>query len=656
MVKSELASVQQDATPALEDPEDHPDTHVSAPTEDEILLQEEFDEAFYLEQHGVTLTEGETAVQHYLTTGWLEGYDPSEAFSTSWYLEINTDVREAGANPFLHFLRYGRDEGRLPCPQRQLSEAERRLKREMADMEGEFDPVFYVATNPDLDLSGETPLEHFAREGWRERRNPTSRFSISYYLTSNPDVAEHDLNPFWHYLVAGRDEGRTPEHPAGHKHAILTGLLPLAEERAAWKAHHEQKIAPLADPATALDRLRQAITASGHVVISIGHDNFQTNVGGVQLCIQHERDLLRDKGITHLNLHPRTPQPTLSEETDSRLLELVVTLDGEPLGALPAQELISAMGALPEGIDGQLVIHSLMGHAPELITELAIASNCRSSFLWLHDYFTLCPSYALQRNKVAFCNAPDARSVACGICVYGAEREAHLERIRKLVSLLTPTVLAPSRAAADYWSSKTGLEHGDIVIVPHMELTRIDAAGPTFQKVSAEHPVRIGFAGSPVAHKGWNAFEKLATELAGDPRLSFHYLGSDDPRLSCVTHHPVSVSKTDPEAMSNAIRAAGIDIVLKWTSWPETFCLAAYESLLGGARILTSSCSGNVADLVLTEDCGIVLDDMSALNVILTSNAIVAEAERARKTRASMAYGHEFSDMGLKTILARPAS
>jgi hypothetical protein len=49
---------------------------------------------------------------HFLDRGWREGKDPSPHFSTNEYLAIHQDVAEAGVNPFLHFIAYGRSEGR----------------------------------------------------------------------------------------------------------------------------------------------------------------------------------------------------------------------------------------------------------------------------------------------------------------------------------------------------------------------------------------------------------------------------------------------------------------------------------------------------------------------------------------------------------------
>jgi GT2 family glycosyltransferase/glycosyltransferase involved in cell wall biosynthesis len=78
----------------------------------------------------------------------------------------------------------------------------------------EFDAKFYLATYVDVQKSRCDPLQHYAKYGWRERRDPTPFFSTSYYLDRNPEVMRLNLNPFYHYIVRGRREGRMP-NPIG---------------------------------------------------------------------------------------------------------------------------------------------------------------------------------------------------------------------------------------------------------------------------------------------------------------------------------------------------------------------------------------------------------------------------------------------------------
>ena len=52
-----------------------------------------------------------------------------------------------------------------------------------------FDPVYYLAHNPDIAAAGVDPYQHYIQYGWKEGRNPSALFDNRYYLTQNPDVA-----------------------------------------------------------------------------------------------------------------------------------------------------------------------------------------------------------------------------------------------------------------------------------------------------------------------------------------------------------------------------------------------------------------------------------------------------------------------------------
>src|SRR5438552_545461 len=51
-------------------------------------------------------------VLHYLKRGARLGYDPSPSFSTTRYREKYADVVASGLNPLVHFILFGRAEGR----------------------------------------------------------------------------------------------------------------------------------------------------------------------------------------------------------------------------------------------------------------------------------------------------------------------------------------------------------------------------------------------------------------------------------------------------------------------------------------------------------------------------------------------------------------
>lgn len=62
------------------------------------------------------------ALDHYLEVGGRLGLNPSPRFDSAWYLQRYPDVKTLGLNPLVHYLRFGRDEGRLPFHGAQPSE------------------------------------------------------------------------------------------------------------------------------------------------------------------------------------------------------------------------------------------------------------------------------------------------------------------------------------------------------------------------------------------------------------------------------------------------------------------------------------------------------------------------------------------------------
>jgi len=69
-----------------------------------------FEAAYYLRQ---CPSAGGDLLDHYCSTGWRNGLDPSPLFSTAGYLAAYPDVAREGINPLIHYVRNGRAEGRV---------------------------------------------------------------------------------------------------------------------------------------------------------------------------------------------------------------------------------------------------------------------------------------------------------------------------------------------------------------------------------------------------------------------------------------------------------------------------------------------------------------------------------------------------------------
>lgn len=75
-----------------------------------------FDDIFYCQQEREALLFSEGVYQHFSKIGWKKHRDPSPAFSTKKYLLRYNDVKAAGCNPLIHYLSFGKKEGRRAFP------------------------------------------------------------------------------------------------------------------------------------------------------------------------------------------------------------------------------------------------------------------------------------------------------------------------------------------------------------------------------------------------------------------------------------------------------------------------------------------------------------------------------------------------------------
>jgi hypothetical protein len=499
-----------------------------------------------------------------------------------------------------------------------------------------FDRTFYLHNYPEIRQCGLDPLDHYLRVGWREGRDPSATFSTEHYLQRNSDVRIAEVCPLVHYATVGILEGRPPnaEHEtqaqvsfASARKAIASAL-PLAERVKSW-----QPSGPVTtvDASVLSDALAALSTTEGFVV-ALSHDDYATVAGGVQNCIAEEARAFADERWAYLHLCPAQPLPVLAEPSSADDAIVWARLDGKRVGAVTVQALAQALQHADFGSGRRLlVLHHLMGFAPELVLHIAEAFRPEQTIAWTHDFFTLCPSYALLRNNVAFCGGPPPDSQACGICAYGgAERNRHLARMQRLFERLQPTVLSPSETALKFWLARGLLSCRSAHAVPLGTVTM----DPELRPMTDAEPghLRICFLGFPLYHKGWHVFAQLALRHADDPRYSFYQLGAvrgADTRN--ITFVEVVMNRERPDLMIDAVAANRIDVVVNWSLCYETFSFTAHEAIAGGAFVLAPKLAGNVVPAILRLEQGVGLDSEQELFDLFASGDVFEVAKPRRR-------------------------
>ncbi len=501
-----------------------------------------------------------------------------------------------------------------------------------------FDAPFYLGNNADVREAGIDPLTHYLEIGWREGRDPSPTFRTTGYLQANADVAAAGVCPLVHYATVGIFEGRAPQAGKSASEARRHGNPVTEGARAPVPPADRLKAVPRVPAVVPLERAElERVVARieeqrpAGIAISLSHDDAFTLIGGVQNCVRDEAHALRQKAWAYLHLCPVQPLPLLAEPTPPEHFFVWLRANEERLGAVSIGALVEALGRHRFGETRRvLILHHLMGFAPEPVADLGRAFAAHETIAWLHDFFTLCPNYALLRNDLAFCGAPAPESSACGTCIYGgAERRRHLARLERLAAELKPTVLAPSDAALSFWLERSRLVRAEARALPHGVLDMDAELQPP--GVAPEEPLRVAFVGLPLYHKGWDVFEQLALQRRNDIRYAFFHLGTVAANTrSNITFVEVVLDRERRDYMVDAVVTNGIDVVVNWSRCYETFSFSAHEAIAGGAFVLAAKAAGNIVPAITHARQGMGLDSEQELFELFASGKIFDLAKQRR--------------------------
>ena len=342
--------------------------------------------------------------------------------------------------------------------------------------------------------------------------------------------------------------------------------------------------------------------------------------------------------------------PTLAlEEKFSKSL-VVLILNGEELGVCNYSVLYSVATdlRLKKGMEITHVVHSFLGHSIEEIANFVKLNDEATCFVWLHDFFTLCPNYALQRNNVSYCGAPSIDSNSCGICLYGEERNLHLKRIRNFFDEVNVRIISPSNVALDFWLYKSKYRIISSKILPHVEVKWKETN--TYFDINLSLPIVVAYMGYPATHKGWDLFEELVGKYRKNKKFKFVYFGVQSPPLSDVEHHKVHSTPDKYLSMINSLHEAAVDYVIHWSTCFETFSFTTHEAIAAGSLVITNLESGNVAAVVAREDRGFIFKNAAQLYDFFDGPDILPFEIKNRKNRIKMSSDVNLSEMALSVI------
>jgi hypothetical protein len=369
-------------------------------------------------------------------------------------------------------------------------------------------------------------------------------------------------------------------------------------------------------------------------VLCMARADYRHAASGLEKYLREEIELLARAGLSAVCVFPfRTRRNRAVDAWLSQYWGVVV--DGAWRGFCRAADLAGWLADWRRNGRGlrEIQLHHVQDYPLALLADFlaAVPAPVR---LFIHDYHVVCAQYNLLRNGQVFCGPTAPSAEKCAGCrswdpAYHPAWRAFLESLRGRLEIWAPSAAAERVVVGAFpeWA-------GHVRVVPHWR-----AVGPAAEPRPAPgETLKIAFVGAPSPAKGWDVFlrlrERLATRGASYEFIHFGRPARKGPaRVRTV---PVSVVRDGREAMTAALRKAGVDFVLLWSICPETFSYVLYECLQAGAMVLTHPDSGNVADEVRRSDVGIVLADERELRDYLADGARV-RADVLRCRRESLA-------------------
>src|SRR3954449_2167800 len=165
---------------------------------------------------------------------------------------------------------------------------------------------------------------------------------------------------------------------------VLDAAVPLHVQAASWvgAVNRSPPLVP-----TALAAALSGGGGTAGTIISVSHDDYAVNFGGVQNVVADEQRAFEAAGWRYVHLAPAAPLPTLGVCQPASDYQFSLRVDGKPSGVVNFQDLLASLAALrSKGTKFEIIFHHLKGHVPELLVQLATAVGSRP-IAWVHDFF-----------------------------------------------------------------------------------------------------------------------------------------------------------------------------------------------------------------------------------------------------------------------------
>ena len=359
-----------------------------------------------------------------------------------------------------------------------------------------------------------------------------------------------------------------------------------------------------------------------NLILSISGGNVFTSFGGTEKVIISHQHMFNANNIAYLYLYPVSKQWRNQELY--RYWGMV--FDGKFYGLYTTEQVVRIISNLISHDGGLLKIHIhhlknvVMKELEHILDEFLDVEI----FFYGHDYYLICEEYTLRNDEGKYCGEGLPCKQKCGDCNKykfshkAQQRRQLVDKYRDRMRLIVPSD-APAkifRESIPDWSEK-------IQIVYHQRQEGVYMGNRT--PIPEKTKIKVAFCGLPSEIKGWNSWiDAVDSAVAQHSNIEFYHMGKSTKKHAHVMNVSVGF-KTNELTMTEALRQHNIDCVVLWSQCPETYSYVYYECLAANTFVITSRCSGNIAEQVKRNRTGIVLENDEQLRILLSDSSKLAQ-------------------------------
>lgn len=347
-------------------------------------------------------------------------------------------------------------------------------------------------------------------------------------------------------------------------------------------------------------------------VVSISYFNYLFSIGGTDKFIVEQKEYFYQNGYDYIHIY--STNFLMNKLHLPNWNKWAVMINDRLVGVFSEVDLSSYLKEIDLNTAIKFYIVNHMKNINTDILENIFYNKSVPIYIFIHDYYTLCPHSGLIDDSGIYCErVKQDTDCPCHGINHGYEDKFadnfynFLKKEKERVS-----VFFPSEVAKRIWLLAYSELSDKCIILPHYKIIEWKKLAP--RAISNE--ISVAYVGNDKPHKGYQKWKNFVKQVQDNNTIKLYHFGTCNDKLPNVTYVDIDYSKEEKK-LTNKLLDYKIDCVVLWSLVPETYSYTYYEAYSADCFVLTNKLSGNIAKQTEVNGNGFVSEDINGLFTIV---------------------------------------